>query len=269
MRVETYPTPGPLRLEVRVPAGLVEVTTADVPETRVEIESLEIDSEGEELALVEFRERPDGGHELTVAIEEERRLLRIFARVPEMAVRISCPYDAELATKTVSADVRGRGRLASAEVKTVSGDLELDRVEGDATAKTVSGDATVQQVGGRAVVQTVSGDVEVGQVVGPVEARTISGDVRVQDAGDSVTAQTVSGDQRFESAGGGAITLNSVSGDLLVGVRKGTTLWIDAKSTSGDTSSDLPMDEAPPDGDGPVVELRATAMSGDIRIVRA
>jgi hypothetical protein len=67
----------------------------------------------------------------------------------------------------------------------------------------------------------------------------------------------------------GAVTLKSVSGDMHVGIRPGSALWVDAKSVSGDTSSELPIDDTPPEGEGPLVELRATAMSGDIRIVRA
>jgi hypothetical protein len=54
-----------------------------------------------------------------------------------------------------------------------------------------------------------------------------------------------------------------------VGIRPGSSLWLDVKSVSGDTSSDLAVGDTPPEGDGPLVELRATAMSGDIRIVRA
>jgi hypothetical protein len=38
---------------------------------------------------------------------------------------------------------------------------------------------------------------------------------------------------------------------------------------SGDTSSELDVRDAPPEGDGPLVEVRATAMSGDIRVKRA
>jgi hypothetical protein len=37
---------------------------------------------------------------------------------------------------------------------------------------------------------------------------------------------------------------------------------------SGETSSELEVGDAPPDGEGPLVELRATAMSGDIRVKR-
>jgi hypothetical protein len=67
----------------------------------------------------------------------------------------------------------------------------------------------------------------------------------------------------------GSVTLKSVSGDMHVGIRRGSGVWLDVKSVSGDTSSELAVDDTPPEGDGPLVELRATAMSGDIRIVSA
>jgi hypothetical protein len=39
---------------------------------------------------------------------------------------------------------------------------------------------------------------------------------------------------------------------------------------SGDTSSEIDLDgEGEAEGDGPLVELRATAMSGDIHVARA
>jgi DUF4097 and DUF4098 domain-containing protein YvlB len=97
----------------------------------------------------------------------------------------------------------------------------------------------------------------------------VSGDVRLDDAGGPVTVQTVSGDQRLGAVVEGAVTLKSVSGDMHVGIRAGSSLWIDARSVSGDTSSELELGDAPPANGGPLVELRATAMSGDIRIVRA
>ena len=45
-------------------------------------------------------------------------------------------------------------------------------------------------------------------------------------------------------------------------------LWIDAKTMSGETISELEIGDAPTDGEGPMVEVRATAMSGDIRVKR-
>lgn len=260
MRVETFHTPGPVRLDVRIPVGRVDIDTVDGEETRVEIES---EPEAEERATIKAY-----GSEVTVAIEEERFLV-FFTKVPDAIVRITCPHGSELDGKVVSADLRASGRLGSADVKSVSGDLELPQVDGEASVKTVSGDGRLGPVAGRADLKTVSGDFAVERVDGPVEFRSVSGDVRIDEAGSDVSGQSVSGDLRLGAVTRGSLNLRSVSGDMLVGVRAGSRLWVDAKSTSGDTSSELQVGEAPPEGEGPMIELRATAMSGDIRIVRA
>jgi len=40
MRAETYSTPGPVRLNLEIPAGEIEIETADIRETRVQLEAL-------------------------------------------------------------------------------------------------------------------------------------------------------------------------------------------------------------------------------------
>ena len=52
-------------------------------------------------------------------------------------------------------------------------------------------------------------------------------------------------------------------------IKKGSKLWIDARSMSGETSSEFELGDTAPDGEGPLVEMRATAMSGDITVKRA
>jgi hypothetical protein len=57
-------------------------------------------------------------------------------------------------------------------------------------------------------------------------------------------------------------------------VRRGSRLAIDARSMSGDTSSEIELDDYEADltgepDDSPLVELRATTMSGDIHVARA
>jgi hypothetical protein len=241
MRNETFHTPGEVFLKVRVPAGRVEITTVEGEETRV---ALTGDARVEESATIEAR-----GSDVIVEIEDRR--LAFLRLSPDVNVMITCPPGARLEFKGVAADLAVRGRAGQADVKTVSGDVRLEQVDGDLTVRSVSGDVAAAAVTGRATVQTVSGDIRVDEAAGPV------------------TAQTVSGDQRLGSVAAGAVTLKSVSGDMLVGIRAGSGLWVDAKSVSGDTSSELEVGDSPPEGDGPLVELRATAMSGDIRVVRA
>ena len=63
--------------------------------------------------------------------------------------------------------------------------------------------------------------------------------------------------------------LRSASGDIRVGIKEGSRLFVDARSRSGDVASELPVSDTPPEGDAPLVELRANTMSGDITIHRA
>ena len=132
-----------------------------------------------------------------------------------------------------------------------------------------SGDVNISRVEGPLTVNTASGDLEVGHVGGDGKVRSASGDVSIDEAEASLKVQTASGDVEVGSVREGDVNLQTASGDIEVGIKKGSKLWIDARSMSGETSSELEVGEAPPDGEGPLVEVRATAMSGDIEVRRA
>ena len=65
------------------------------------------------------------------------------------------------------------------------------------------------------------------------------------------------------------VELASASGDIRVGIKQGSRLWVDARSMSGDVTSELEVGDEEPGEDGPLVELKVTAMSGDVQVVRA
>jgi hypothetical protein len=93
--------------------------------------------------------------------------------------------------------------------------------------------------------------------------------VIVGEAERNLRVQTASGDQQIGSVVQGEVTLQTASGDITVGIRRGSKLWVDATSMSGDTASELELTDTPSDSDGPLVELRAMSMSGDVTIRRA
>src|SRR4029078_10172248 len=93
-------------------------------------------------------------------------------------------------------------------------------------------------------------------------------DVLVREANSSVGVNTASGDQQIGAVTSGKVTLKSAYGDLKGGIREGTSLWVDARSRSGEVRSELPVTDLPPDGNGPSVELRGNTMSGDIAVAR-
>ena len=241
MRTETFHTPGDALLRVRVPAGQVDIETVDGAETRVELES---DPETEAEATLD-------AHGSVVVLEIEERRLLFLRRAPEARVRITCPHSARIAFKGVSTNLAVRGRTGAVEAQNVSGDTEFEHVDGTLEIKSVSGDVAVKTVTEGTAVKTVSGN------------------IRVDQADGSVTVQSVSGNQRIGSVTEGSVALKSVSGDMLIGVRRGTRIWMDVKSVGGKTDSELPIADQPLDGDGPMVELRATSTSGDIRVTRA
>jgi DUF4097 and DUF4098 domain-containing protein YvlB len=127
----------------------------------------------------------------------------------------------------------------------------------------------VGSVAGPAKVNSASGDVQIREAGSSLEVNSASGEVQLGEAGSSVSVNTASGDQAIGVVVQGKVTLKSASGDLKVGVREGSTLWVDARSRSGQVRSELPVSDAPPEGNAPHVELRANTMSGDVELVRA
>ena len=124
-------------------------------------------------------------------------------------------------------------------------------------------------IDGRGKLNSASGDVMLRRAGGALEVNSASGSVAVGEAAESVSVNTASGDQAINAVVQGKVALKSASGDLKIGIREGSTLWVDARSRSGEVRSDLPVSDAPPEGDAPHVELRANTMSGDIELVRA
>jgi DUF4097 and DUF4098 domain-containing protein YvlB len=98
--------------------------------------------------------------------------------------------------------------------------------------------------------------------------KTVSGDVKA-GPGASVDLATVSGDVRVASLRRGEAKLRSLSGDIDVAVERGTRVYMDASTLSGDAGSDLDLQDAPTSGDGAELMLEASTKSGDVRIRRA
>jgi DUF4097 and DUF4098 domain-containing protein YvlB len=286
MRTETFDTPGEVRLDIRLGAGEVRLETADVQQTTVLLEPLrdnDASAAAVESARVEVRQRGDG-HEVVIDARDRGR--GIF-RNAQLLVAVTCPEGASVESKTGSAEVVGRGRFGSVEVESGSGDVEFEEVGGDARVdaasgdvqlgnvgggarvNTASGDVQMKSVGGEAKINSASGDVLIREVGGELSVNSASGDVIVREARGSVRLSTASGDQQIGSVSAGHVELKSASGDLKIGVAEGSTLWVDARSRSGEVRSELPVSELPPEGEGPSVELRANTMSGDITVARA
>jgi hypothetical protein len=261
METQTFSTPDGLALEVEIPSGMIEVQASVTTTTELEIDW---DRDPQDI-IVRFDPLPGRGHRLHV--EYRGRKFGLFGG-REINVVVRVPHDTTVEASSGSADLSVRGRVESITYRTGSGDLSFQDVVRDVTAKLASGDVQGESVGGDLTMHGASGDVRVSHVGGALTGRSASGDIRADAVDANVQVSTVSGDVALGSLVSGEASIHAVSGDVEVGVAAGTRVFLDLTATSGDASSDLPM-QGDQGQDVPDLTLRVATMSGDIQVRRA
>jgi DUF4097 and DUF4098 domain-containing protein YvlB len=240
MRSETFSTPEPPTLRINIPSGEIRVEATDTAETSVVLSGPKEDE-------VRIEQR---GNEIVIEVEGRK----LFGRGGDWDLVVSTPNGARVDARTASADVHGEGRFGDVEVDSASGDVSFAAVDGRVDVNTASGDVRIEFVGGDLRVNSASGDITVVEAESDAKIRTASGDIEIR------------------SAVRGKIDIQSASGDVDVGIRRGSKVFIDASSMSGDMSSELEVTDAPPpppESDGPNIDFRARTMSGDVKVRRA
>lgn len=270
--MDTFETPGFVSLDVRLQSGSVIVSTADQPRTTVEL--VAVGRRGDEALedVVVTAEERGGRHVVRVVQKDKLRWGPLqITWGGGFEARITCPPGSDLELAGGSTGLKATGELGEVTVRTASGDVRLENVARRLEVKTASGDVSVSAFAADASLVTVSGDIEVGRVVGALTARSVSGDARIRASSGPLALSTTSGDVEIDAVDGGEIRAQTVSGDVRVGVCRGTRVWIDATSISGDLTSELGLDadEPAPDDEGAVVPLHFKTVSGDVQIVRA
>lgn len=244
MTEQSFTTPNPVKLEIKVAAGNIRVETADTDRSTVALAGPEQLVEAMRVELIGDRLVIEQRHKLSVAgLRQWRESIRVDAQVP---------HHSRVELVTAAADAKLDGTFDGLEAQSASGDVSLTgELAGDANVKTVSGDVRLPHVAGDLTMQTVSGDADAESVDGSVAAKSVSGDVRVG------------------SLRQGQVKVQSVSGDVELGIAAGTSVDVDAGSASGDLSSEVPLSTTPGDDDGPTVVIRSSTVSGDFHVFRA
>ncbi|MBA2416794.1 MAG: DUF4097 family beta strand repeat protein [Geodermatophilaceae bacterium] len=258
-RTYTFTTPQPLTLRVRNPAGEVEITAAETAETTVEV--IPRGGSGKDGAEHTRVELSGDGTRLDVEAPERR-----FGSAGRLTMIIRLPVGSTVDVRTASADVTCRGSLGGLEAATASGDVGADRVDGDVTISSASGDVALGAVTGSVECKTASGNMRAVSVEGGCRTTSASGDVLVGSCGGDVLARTASGDIHLRQAERGSVDVTTMSGDVKVGVRRGTMVWLDLSTLSGRTRSDLEHQDDAPGGDGEVLSISVRTKSGNITL---
>ena len=301
--VHTFLTPEPIALDIRNAAGVVTVQLTDTATTSVRVSTASshplgfLDDMVKSLAGGRFQglgrgrgfglgaglfgdQMPSGAGDAAGAVRVEHLTGEHAAVLIDsnsgregwrvaFTIEVTAPSGSDVRVKSQSSAVTVTGVAGSADVRTASGDVQLDRTQRKAFIQTASGDVAITAAGGQIDIRTASGTVEVGPVGGDALIHSTSGDIRLGAVAGNISVRSVSGDVQVADAVAGQAEVDAVSGDVRIGVHAGSVASVNLTTFSGSTDTEFEVTGQAPDGDAPVLDIRVSTTSGDIRLHRA
>jgi DUF4097 and DUF4098 domain-containing protein YvlB len=275
-----YATPEPINATFKLVAGELKIVATDRGDTVVEVRPANAASNADVKAARETTIDFSNGR----LVVKSPKSYSMFGRAGVVDVLLELPAGSSVECESATGDVRADGLLGDVRFRTAHGDIRLDRT-GAVDINTTSGDVTVEQaagtvkiagcgairvgsVDGAAHVKNISGDTWLGKVTGDVQANAANGDIVVARADSNVTAKTAYGAVRAQDVVRGSVVLETAAGELEIGVREGTSAWLDVNTVVGSVRSSLSASNAPVATDE-TVEVRARTYAGDVLIHRS
>jgi len=276
----TFDTPEPITATIDVAIGDVRISAADSGATVIDVRasdpSKDDDVKAAAMTRVEY-----AGRQLLVKAPKPLLLSRSGGSVD---VTIELPAGSRVHGSGQATDFRCDGRLGECRIKTGMGHIRIDRADtlslrtgvgdigveratGHADVTAGSGDVRVRELDVSAVIKNSNGDTWVGAAGGDVRLSAANGSIAVDVAHASVVARSANGDVRLGEVVRGSVVLETRLGDLEVGIRHGTSAWLDVSAKAGKVHNALDAADQP-EPSAETVEVRARTSVGEIAIRR-
>lgn len=276
-----FDTPKPIAVALDVAIGEIRITATERTDTVVEVRPSNGENSNDKKAAGQTKVDYSNGR-LKVKGPKPPAL---FGKPGSVDVIIDLPDGSSVDGEATLADLHAEGRFGEVTFRTVSGEIRLDRT-GPVRLETTNGDITVHSAKGEADVETGSGKVRLHEVNGPAHIKVVNGDIRVDEitgelrvntgngaitvdrAHTDVTAKTAHGHVRVGEVARGRVVLETTAGNLEIGVREGSSAWLDLNSVAGQVRNSMEATNGP-DDDAETVEVRARTVTGSILVKRS
>jgi hypothetical protein len=280
--MSAFAVDGPASVRIDIQIGRVEVLATPREDVSVDISPSNPRRSGDRAAAESVR--VDKAGEGAIVVKGPYKL-NLFGRGDSVDVVVETPEASDVAAVVKYGSARLAGRFAVVradvpygafsvdsadrlELKGGYGDYRVAHVEGDAEIGFKSGSMRVGDVGGRLRLTGADGPITVDRVAGPAELATSSGWIELGTAVAGATIRSAYGSVRLRDAVRGVVRIDGSYGNVEVGVRHGTAVWLDATSQHGVVRTDLAADSGPAAGDE-TLELRLRTGYGSVDVHRS
>jgi DUF4097 and DUF4098 domain-containing protein YvlB len=290
MSVSNFNTPSPITVALDLYAADVHFAASDRTDTVVEVRPSDPNKAADVRAAENTRVEYDGAtRTLNIASKKPRsRFVSFSSKRPESVdVAIRLPTDSDVRGEASLGDFQSDGVLGTVALKTDlgavrlaetgpltlrsgAGGISVEGVSGPAEVHSGSSDIRIGTVDGTADVSASNGKVWVGLVTGLASIKAANGAVAVDRALSDITAASSNGEVRIGEVVRGKTSATSKNGAVEVGVREGSTAWLELNTGVGRVYNELAAADAP-GAEEPVdrVEVHASTKLGDVTIRRA
>ncbi len=168
-----------------------------------------------------------------------------FGRSKNLHLRfeIEVPTNTCLSIRTGGGSIQASALRGEEQLETSGGSIEISGVAGSVRAHTSGGHLALREVTGDAHIETSGGGIEVASLAGSLNAHTSGGPIRIDGVTGRVDAHTSGGSVHATFARGNTQggTLETSGGSIRVALDPAANLDVDASTSGGTVSSDLPL----------------------------
>jgi hypothetical protein len=158
--------------------------------------------------------------------------------------------------------------VETASVRTTAGSIDIGRLGGNSDVTTSAGSVRIGQIDGSARIKNSTGNTTIGRADGELVVQGAYGSIVIERTSDTVEVKTAYGNLRIDEVIRGSVRMESSYGELQVGIRVGTAVWLDAQSSMGRVKNSLQADPGP-EGSDDTAEIYARTSFGNIVVRRA